>query len=192
MTSTAPILPKEWHFTLRRKLGIAGLLATSALLFAMMCWACRQISADTRGAWIAVIILTFGIACGWLAGTVSSPNASSEWARFSSFGKAIGTFLSGYVLSKADPLITQALTLSTWRTHEEAAFRVLVWVTGFVMSTMVTYAMRVSLLPPSTEDELKEAVAVAAAHAEIAAINAGSKQVAPLAQALEANQAKTT
>ena len=151
MPNSSPT-PTQW-------IGMASTLSLATILFLLMCKASWVIHSGMPGAnWRAIGVLTFGVACGWLAGTIASPAGSSEWDRFVKFGTIIGTFLSGYVLSKADTLITLFMTPAKWRAHESFTFLVLMWLTGLVLSTMATFVMRSYLVPPTTEGRQRAAV----------------------------------
>jgi hypothetical protein len=66
--------------------------------------------AEFAYAWLVEIL---GIALGTLLGFLASPMGESEKAAFSMFAKTLAAFGSGYLLSKADPLITSLLITRT-------------------------------------------------------------------------------
>ncbi len=47
-----------------------------------------------------------GVSTGWLIGFLASPYTSSEDKKFSRFATAIAGFLTGYVVSTVDPVVT--------------------------------------------------------------------------------------
>jgi multisubunit Na+/H+ antiporter MnhB subunit len=103
--------------------------------------------------WLDIAVLTFGIACGWLLGTVVSPTVAQESERFLKLSAAVGSFVSGYLLSKVDPLLTSLVKKEAWNTT--SSFRLLMWLTGLVLALMTVYALRVYFLP-LTDDEIQE------------------------------------
>lgn len=109
-----------------QRVGIVATLVLALTLFGVMCSASININpCKPEVYWRDIGVLTFGVVCGWMMGTIASPAATSEWERFAKFGTIIGTFLSGYVLSKASSLIQLILTPAEWQAHGALSFRVL-------------------------------------------------------------------
>src|SRR5262249_46226834 len=70
----------------------------------------------------SVVVGLTGIVIGWLIGVLVSPFRWEE-SKFTDYGKALVTFVSGYVLSKIDPLI-RAATGEGGALSEDYLFRI--------------------------------------------------------------------
>lgn len=83
-------------------------LALLLVLFAGLLWFAFTYQ---KGTMSAVLVLSgiIGVAFGWIIGIVASPYTAGEKSAFSEFAKLIYGFVSGYVLSKLDPLISKFL-----------------------------------------------------------------------------------
>jgi hypothetical protein len=53
-----------------------------------------------------LMAMVFGSALGWVVGLILSPYDSGERAAFANVGKLVYGFLSGYFVSKMDPVVT--------------------------------------------------------------------------------------
>lgn len=131
-----------------------AVIAVGFILCTLMCTASYHIhQKESVKFWLDFSVLIFGIACGWLIGTIISPTVKEEAERFVKIGTAIGSFLSGYALSKVDPLAADLVKVGSWNTN--SSLRLLMWLTGTIAATMTIYALRAYYLP-STVDEIKE------------------------------------
>ena len=132
----------------------AGVITFGVVLCALMCIAsCHIHQKEPVKFWLDFSTLIFGIACGWLIGTILSPTVKEESERFVKIGTAIGSFISGYVLSKVDPLASDLVKVGSW--NIDSSLRLLMWITGTLAATMTIYALRAYYLP-STAEEIKE------------------------------------
>ena len=63
------------------------------------------IGASNKDIALNLTMIVFGISLGWLTGIVASPYTNNEEAKFTTFTKAFGVFVSGYLIGKIDGLI---------------------------------------------------------------------------------------
>jgi hypothetical protein len=109
--STQP--PEAFRGTvLWSNLGLGSLAI--ALLFL-----CYYTTADGRA--YNYLLVMLGALVGWTLGIYWAPFSVTEQARFVTIGQAVGTFISGYFLSKIDRLLERSLfgvdaapQLDTW------------------------------------------------------------------------------
>ncbi len=73
---------------------ILGLIATGFLF-----WSCFSIGSSPQ---LNILFLFSGGLIGWILGILITPISKAERAKFSEFGKAIATFLSGFLLAKVE------------------------------------------------------------------------------------------
>ena len=65
---------------------------------------------STFSAWeLNMSLLALGASFGWVVGIVISPYTSGEKTRLDAYAKVIGTFGSGYLLAKINPLVEHIL-----------------------------------------------------------------------------------
>lgn len=90
-----------------------------------------------------MLVGIMGSALGWIVGILASPYSADERSSFSDLAKLIYGFLSGYILSKLDPLISHLLTPNSIQSIEgHYAALVPFGVTSFVVAVGVTYVTR--------------------------------------------------
>src|SRR4051794_34424531 len=73
-------------------------------------WLCNIMSSGTpteqlQGRTLNYIVLMIGSITGWLLGILISPYGEDEKTQFSNYAKVVSAFISGYLLSKVDPII---------------------------------------------------------------------------------------
>jgi hypothetical protein len=88
------------------------------------------------------------IACssvGWAFGMILSPDSTLEEKKFSTLWKGISLFISGYLVSKIDPLLDSALKPEAVSHLLEplAAYRILAALTAIILTAILTYVVRV-------------------------------------------------
>lgn len=138
------VMAEDFFANPNRVLGSIATIALALFIYIIMWIACYYSASNTQEYWLDVAVLTLGIPCGWLLGTMISPTAADEEARFTRYGTAIGSFLSGYVLSESQDTIKHYLNYEAW--HGGPAFRFILWVAGILIATMTTYVFREYLL----------------------------------------------
>jgi hypothetical protein len=89
-------------------------------------------------------VVTF-CAIGWAAGMILSPDSSIEERKFTGRWKGISLFISGYLLSKIDPLVEALLKPEVvLRMHDSIyAYRALAGISATILTAILTYVVRV-------------------------------------------------
>jgi hypothetical protein len=121
--------------------GKAGGLWASIFGIALVvgfCW-----NADT----IFRLLALTGAVLGWLLGVLVAPLNDREAKDFNVFIKVISGFITGYLLSKVDPLLAYLLAINP-DTHapvlaeKEVAERVLITLSSFGISLLTVFSIR--------------------------------------------------
>jgi hypothetical protein len=119
---------------------------TSAFLIGVaLLWLAYQLGADSHAYLVNWVICLFGAVVGWGVGLMSSPSSEQESAKFSGVTKTVSAFLSGYILSKLDPLI-QTVLQSDQFFQEAVLVRIAFFLTTFFLSMVIVYINRVYFL----------------------------------------------
>ena len=89
-------------------------------------------------------VITF-CAVGWMFGMILSPDSRVEEKKFNSLWKGICLFVSGYVVSKVDPLVDALLKPEVvFGAHDDVhTYRLLASLAATVLSAVLTYVIRV-------------------------------------------------
>lgn len=93
---------------------------------------------------MTVMVGVFGVLCGWLTGTLSSPSSNREEARFTKYAGLISGFISGYLVSKIDPFVTNLVTRLTG--DPIFGFRIMVFLSCFICGVLIMYFYRAYLV----------------------------------------------
>jgi hypothetical protein len=80
---------------------VLGLIATCFLF-----WSCFSIGNSPQ---LNILVLFSGGLTGWIVGILITPISDIEKSRFSEFGKAIATFLTGFLLAKIERIFELAV-----------------------------------------------------------------------------------
>ena len=80
-----------------------------------------------------------GMAVGHILGFFASPYNQGEKAAFSEYGKAIGAFVSGFLLSKLDKLLE---VVADPEKHPDSGARALIFIIAMATATISTYVFR--------------------------------------------------
>lgn len=92
--------------------------------------------------WLNVTICMAGSAVGWFIGILISPSSSDEAERFRSYGKAILTFLSGYVIAKFDPLVAGVVARHDPHELYVLSVQILLLILTLTIGALTTFAGR--------------------------------------------------
>ena len=92
-------------------------------------------------------MITFS-AVGWMAGMILSPDSRVEEKKFSNLWKGISLFVSGYLVSKLDPLVEALLKPDVLLAMHSSihTYRVLAAISATVLTAILTYVIRVYAL----------------------------------------------
>ncbi|MBN9297535.1 MAG: hypothetical protein J0I41_11015 [Filimonas sp.] len=82
-----------------------------------------------------------GCVLGWLAGILSAPYDKSDENKLGRFAKLVGTFLSGYVVSKLDRVLEGVIGPSAIL-PTTTAIRILLFICSFCLIWIVVYCFR--------------------------------------------------
>jgi hypothetical protein len=83
------------------------------------------------------------VALGWVFGILASPYSTNERSSFSELAKLIYGFLSGYLFSKLDPLISHVIQPSPGHGIEERFVAITLFsIASFLIAAGVTYISR--------------------------------------------------
>lgn len=91
-----------------------------------------------------VLVIAF-CSIGWTIGMMLSPDSTVEEKKFSGIWKGVSLFVSGYLVSKIDPLIAAVLKPESLTSLEDPliAFRVAACVATILLTAIMTYVLRV-------------------------------------------------
>ena len=123
----------------RYKLVISFLIeaVVIAVLFIISCRICVQ----EIDLYFNLVVLITGFAVGSLIGIFLSPFDPAEKRTFSTFAKAMSAFVSGYLLAKADPLITNLFSVAT-ASNTLVAFRLMAFMSMAANGLIFVYVFR--------------------------------------------------
>src|SRR5262245_16757396 len=123
---------------------IIAALVASVFLTAIfwMGWRFSNIPAER---YLTLVVLIAAGALGWILGVILSPDSKTEARNFSSFGKSVSLFVSGYLVSKIDVLVTALFDpqILLNATDHLAAYRLVGALATLALVTMLTYNVRV-------------------------------------------------
>jgi hypothetical protein len=138
-SSAKPVAKGEAVLKVTPKMAGLSLGAVGALVILWFCY--------TSGDTIFRLLALLGAALGWLTAILISPLSAAEERQFSSLGKVISGFVTGYLLSKVDPLITALLAIDP-RTglppiaSEPAALRALIALCSYFIALLLVFCAR--------------------------------------------------
>jgi hypothetical protein len=119
--------------------GIAGSMA--------VLWVCWQES-NTVTSLCALV----GGCLGWLTGIIIAPLTDQEAKKFDVMAKVISGFVTGYLLSKIDPLISHLVTIDATTkfapiARPEIATRALLTLASYMIAVLMVFCARVYWSP---------------------------------------------
>ena len=111
----------------------------AVVIYAALIWFAFRYSGPVSSP-LFVLSGLLGASLGWVAGILVSPYNPEEKTEFGEISKLIAGFLSGYVLSKFDPVITHALDIK----EQVSVYWVVacVGLVSFLTAAAVTYITR--------------------------------------------------
>ena len=102
---------------------------------------CFYVSETNQAIAINVSILITGLALVWLIAILATPYGDREDDLFVTYKQTISAFVGGYLISKIDESLANALAWDTLQ-NPESAFRIIAFVAGFLLSMLLTYVYR--------------------------------------------------
>jgi hypothetical protein len=90
---------------------------------------------------INVLVLISGALIGWVVGMLMTPVTGNEQAHFPEYGKALSTFVTGYLVAKLDRLFESVVGTPT-NINEVLIARLLLFISSFALGTLATYIWR--------------------------------------------------
>jgi len=92
--------------------------------------------------WLTLAVGVLGVVVGWLLGFLASPSTATENERFSAYSGAIATFVSGYFVSKFDPVLTKLLENPDRLATPVVGLKLVVFVACLVSGALIMYMVR--------------------------------------------------
>ncbi|MEO7340991.1 MAG: hypothetical protein ABI073_08950 [Luteolibacter sp.] len=128
---------------MNQRLAIYTLAVINLVSYALLGFASWMIHGNShREFWITVSVGVFGVLCGWFIGFLASPSTGTENKRFSRYGGLISTFMSGYLLSKLDPMLVKFLKKIEFGASPDLGFNVLIFLSCLISGAMIMYIVR--------------------------------------------------
>ena len=118
---------------------IGYLLAFGAL--ALIVWAAGRQGASAP---LSIQIIVAGALIGWVVGILVTPLSPGEKSRFSEYGTAISTFITGYLVAKIDRVFDLSIK-DRADINELLIGRVLMFVSAFILGALATSIWRTYL-----------------------------------------------
>lgn len=96
------------------------------------------------GAYTALLVLAGlgGGTSGWVAGILISPYSQSERSTFAEWSKLIYGFITGYAISKLDPLVAEALRITPGSPPRLSLILFAYAIISFLVAVALTYVTR--------------------------------------------------
>lgn len=112
------------------------------LLGAVVCVFLLWLSYDFGPSWrFNYLILIGGGLFGWIAGLLLSPTTRGERAQFSEYGKALSTFVSGFLVAKLDKLFELTVKGAS-DVNEIFVGRLILFASAVALGTLMTFIWR--------------------------------------------------
>ena len=124
----------DWNLKQLGAFFFAALLILTLVLLAF------RIKEKEEDKWINLAVIVLGLCLGWLLGIFIAPYKGEE-THFKELASAVAAFLSGYLVSKVDGLITKLLSPDQVM-NPVAGFRVISAISSLVLSLIATYVAR--------------------------------------------------
>jgi hypothetical protein len=103
-------------------------------------------ASNSTSRWVNVLVLITATLLGWCGGILLTPHNSSEQKRFTEYGAAISTFLSGFVLAKVDRVFEDTFD-DAGLLSDTAIARTLIFASGFLLGGLFTFISRLYVRP---------------------------------------------
>lgn len=127
------MFPRNYKFFV----SIASALVLGATAFVISFY----FGTDTQAHCLNIILLIVALFLGWVTGILATPYSSTEQKDFTTYGKVISVFISGFVVAKADKAIEHIFDPQTL-SDPVALFRLALFVVGFLLALILTFVCR--------------------------------------------------
>jgi uncharacterized membrane protein len=102
--------------------------------------------------WLNLLLCLFGLVLGWSVGVLLSPMTKIEETRFTSYGKALSAFVTGFVVAKLEFLLKD---FSFAHTNREVFIgRILLFAATLITGFQFTFMARLTT-PPDEKPKAK-------------------------------------
>jgi hypothetical protein len=101
---------------------------------------------------ITLPLFVTGFLIGWIVGMLMSPLSPHETEEFSEYGKAISTFIAGFLVAKLDKLF-ELYVGQPGTTGVALIMPVGFFIDGSLLGVLFTYVWRTYVSPPAKPDE---------------------------------------
>ena len=115
---------------------------------------CLFVGSTVEAKVVTFALFILGMALGWLFGTIATPYNRSEEQLFAKYVTMITTFVSGFLVAKADPIINELFKIGTF-SDPLVMFRVIAFSVAFVLSLIVVFIYRMYVFSVSGDTNLQ-------------------------------------
>lgn len=134
---------------------LVGALATLSVVY----------PTDKTGISFSLLIVVLGLAIGWLLGIVVSPYTKEEKESFTEYAKALGLFVSGYLVGKIDKAVEAIFNPTFLIDNPANGFRLMAFVAAVIVAVVITFVFRMYASNPGAAASAAAAAAKAAQQA---------------------------
>ena len=122
---------------------LVGATVFTFLFSCLLIWSCLQFKTSKQDTATNFLLCILGAVLGWALGMFFSPFDKADAERFSFVGQFVAAFVSGYVLSKIDPVLTKKVTAMIEKPQDVPWPRIALFVISFLLSAVVVFVWRV-------------------------------------------------
>jgi hypothetical protein len=127
-------------------------IALACVILLVLLRGCFVVAADRQERYVNLALLGMGLALGWIAGISLSPVTAAEGAMFREYGSAVAAFGSGYLVGKADRLVSRLFDPDLYGKGQNV-FRAASVAVVFLVTMAVIFILRTNSMiehnPPS-------------------------------------------
>ena len=115
----------------------------AAIAYAVLVWASFGIGTSIQ---TNILILLTGGVIGWIVGIIITPTTRNERTQFSEYGKALSTFVTGYLLAKVDKVFELTVT-KAGDVNDVFLGRMMMFASAFALGILLTFIWRKYISP---------------------------------------------
>jgi hypothetical protein len=108
---------------------------------AAIVWAAWGLGEGTSPRRLNLLLAIAGGLIGWVVGILITPLSPGEQTQFSDYGKALSTFVTGYLVAKLDRLFDISIK-ETASVNEVFLARIMIFASAFALGALSTYVWR--------------------------------------------------